>query len=103
MAFDFDVAMNEAEIRRLRSQISQEISEVDSLLIKVANDCQMQETEDDTILQGIQSIGNKMNELWTETIDAFKKSDSMIDEAFEKAIQLARKTIDAIENIKVNH
>lgn len=104
MADNFDIAMSEAEIKQLRSRISQEISNVDSLLLKVANDCDINSADnEDTILYGIQEIGKQMNESWNETINAFKKSESLIDEAFNAAIKQAREALEGVKQIVVNH
>lgn len=104
MADNFDIAMSEEEIRQLRSRIAQEISNVDTLLLKVAADCDVNgENNNDTILNGIKKTGEKMTKLWSETINAFKKSESLIDDAFDKAIKSAREALEGVEQIIVNH
>lgn len=79
---NLDIAWNETELVWLRGQIDAELGHVHEVLDRVYDICAKDPTEDDTILVGIQKVGNDMHARWDEMCNTFKEISNRIQQIF---------------------
>ena len=73
MADTYDVDFDVALARNWKADVENELAQVKKVLMHVATECQTNPGEDDTIMQGIQAVGDALNAAWTGIFDGFQK------------------------------
>lgn len=85
-------------------KVNSEIKEVRALLKEVREAVTMPAGEDDTIMQGIESLGNTMDKIWTEMCDTFEKVQNTIADILSWIIKAANDARESVDNLnaKIN-
>lgn len=93
-----DIIIDEQEAKKWAGEVVEKLREVNVTLDKVKELCKSSFETDDTIVKLIVSTGNKMEEVWSQTKNAFEtgwkdlqsamgtygKAGTAIEEAFRK-------------------
>ena len=85
-------------------KVSNEIKEVRALLKEVQEAVTTPAGEDDTIMQGVETLGKTMDKIWTEMCDVFEKAQESVADGISwiiKAASNARESIDIL-NTRIN-
>lgn len=73
-----DISLEEQRLNDLKNEINAELIAVRGILRNVANECDSDPSEDDTILVEIQKVGNDMRSAWGNLCDAFQSVTNKI-------------------------
>lgn len=79
---NMDISFEEQQLQDLKSDIDSELIAVRGILRQVADECNSDPAEDDTVLVGIQKIGDDMRTAWNGLCDAFDKVSHKIGDLF---------------------
>lgn len=96
---NLDIAWKETELVWLRGAIDTEIDHVNQVLERVADVCGSDPAEDDTILVGIQKVGEDMRTKWTDMCGTFKEISNKIQDIFTNYHNTGQKFGDQADNM----
>ena len=85
-------------------KVNSEIKEVRTLLKEGREAVTTPAGEDDTIMQGIESLGTTMDKIWTEMCDTFEKVQTTIADILYWIIKTANDARESVDNLnaKIN-
>ena len=95
---NLDISWNEAEMVWLRGAIDTELNHVHQVLDRVGQVCSSDPAEDDTILVGIQTLGNEMRNKWKDMCNTFQNISNRIQDIFDSYHNTGKKYGDQADN-----
>lgn len=97
-----DVSIQEYEATQWISDVEREISEVKALLKEVAEINQSIPGDDDTIMQGIISACETLNNTWNNTVKTFNDAVGKVRSAIENTIKTGKKVVESAATFKAS-
>lgn len=95
-----DTNMNVTEVKCLKEEIAQELSQVEGLLAKVAAACETQPGEDDDIFTGLQDAGRILDENWKTLCGTFRKAEDILSNIIEGISERISQTVENVKNMR---
>ena len=95
-----DIKIDEAKAMAWVSDVKTEIDAVRLLLEEVRRSTENSVDSEDSILQMIRCVGEKMNDVWSNTCKAFKDGYDTLENGLSKFKQAGKIIHDAISNVQ---
>ena len=96
-----DLKIDELKAIAWTSDVQTKIEAVKTVLVEVVNVRNETVGSDDTVFQMIEKASNLMDEVWTNTCDAFKKGWDILDEGLGVLGQAGQKISEAFDTLSV--
>lgn len=95
-----DISIEEAKAKMWIEDVNAELDAVERILNKVNESLSTVAGDDDTIMDGIVKIGNKMEEVWNEMCKKFKEVQAKLPGIVEMIKKAAQDVIDDATELK---
>lgn len=96
-----DLSIDEARAKIWVDDVKNEIEAVQIILQQVNTAVKMEESEkDDTIIQGLNSVGKSMDESWTKMCKTFIEAQDKVVEAIEHIGKAVGALLEVVEGLK---
>lgn len=95
-----DLSIDEARAKQWMQDVDQEIEEVEALLKLVSQARSSIPGEDDTIMEGIISTCEALNDFWTQMCNGFKSASKSLTSVIENIGKAASNVVNDINTVK---
>lgn len=95
-----DLSIDEAKAWVWVKDVENEIAAVEYVLKNVYASLTAVAGSDDTIMQGISSVGSILENVWTGMCNGFKEAQNALGEVFTKIGTTAQGILDELEGVK---